>query len=277
MQTHTILIILGAVLLLAGVMGGGLTLKEMKLPSLDRYSRVLAGIVGAAFIVGGIYLEREARAPQAATPEPPRVEIPRVDPEAEARAKARAEQEARARARAKAEEEASAKAKAEEEARARARAEEEARAKARREKQQQEADFTRRALLAPKSNAWVGTFRIYDPKTGNVLVRGELSFGPTTYSDRIAYARLRVDQSTLRQLPKGRVEATDPVWGFMGGAKDSAISLAFGKAADYPILVFNKLTKDAANGYLELRGVLFLTQGGKNQVVAHASASCRAR
>jgi hypothetical protein len=30
MQTHTILIILGAVLLVTGVVGGGLTLKEIK-------------------------------------------------------------------------------------------------------------------------------------------------------------------------------------------------------------------------------------------------------
>ena len=293
MQTHTILIILGAVLLLAGVMGGGLTLKEMKLPSLDKSSRVLAGIVGAAFIAAGIYLERGARAPQPPSPMPESVEVPHKDAkakeEADAGAKARAEEDAAAKARA--EQDAKAKAKAEEEARAKARAEEEARkaalarqreeeerrAAAERQKEQQEADLTRRALDAPKANAWQGAFRIYDPKTGADLARGELAFGPTTYADRIAYARLRVDQSTLRQLPVGQVESTEAVWGFMGAGKDSTVSIVFGKAADTPILVFNSMTKDTANGYLELRGVLFLVRDGKNEVVAHARASCRAR
>jgi hypothetical protein len=256
MQTHTILIILGAVLLLAGVMGGGLTLKEMKLPSLDKSSRVLAGIVGAAFIAAGIYLERGAQAPQPPSPIPQAVEAPHKD--------AKAEQEADAGAMAKA------KARAEEEARKAALARQ-------RDKEQQEADFTRRALDAPKANAWQGAFRIYDPKTGADLARGELAFGPATHAERIAYARLRVDQSTLRQLPAGQVESTEAVWGFMGAAKDSAVSIVFGKAADTPILVFNSMTKDTVNGYLELRGVLFVVRDGKNEVVAHARASCRAR
>ncbi|MDH4175005.1 MAG: hypothetical protein OEV97_14805, partial [Betaproteobacteria bacterium] len=159
----------------------------------------------------------------------------------------------------------------------RRRQEEDRLAQAKREKDRQEADFTRRALAAPKSNAWLGAFRIYDPKTSRELVRGEVSFGPTTHAENIAYARLRIDDSKLRQLPAGQLEATKAVWGFMGGSTDSAISIVFGNAADMPILVFNKLTKDSANGYLELRGVLFLTQGGKNEVVAHTSASCRAR
>ncbi len=58
MQTHTILIILGAVLLVTGVVGGGLTLKEIKLPSLDKFSRSLAGVVGVVFIVVGVYIEK---------------------------------------------------------------------------------------------------------------------------------------------------------------------------------------------------------------------------
>ena len=57
MQTHTIMIITGTLLLLAGVIGGGLSLKEIKLPSLDKYSRVLACIVGIPLIVAGIYIE----------------------------------------------------------------------------------------------------------------------------------------------------------------------------------------------------------------------------
>lgn len=57
MQTHTILIISGTLLLLAGVIGGGLSLKEIKLPSLDKYSRALASFVGISLIVAGIYIE----------------------------------------------------------------------------------------------------------------------------------------------------------------------------------------------------------------------------
>ena len=299
MQTHTILIALGAVLLLAGVMGGGLTLKEMKLPTLDKFSRALAGFVGAVFIGAGIYLERDNRAavdePQAGISQQERLrreeesraaaehqktqalrqaEIERQRREEAARIaeleRQRKERELEAeRLRQQA---AAAKAAAE-----RRRQEEDRLAQAKREKDRQEADFTRRALAAPKSNAWLGTFRIYDPKTSRELVRGEVSFGPTTHAENIAYARLRIDDSKLRQLPAGQLEATKAVWGFMGGSTDSAISIVFGNAADMPILVFNKLTKDSANGYLELRGVLFLTQGGKNEVVAHTSASCRAR
>ncbi len=37
------------------------------------------------------------------------------------------------------------------------------------------------------------------------------------------------------------------------------------------------MTKDYENGYLELRGVLFMTRNGKNEIVAHTSASCRAQ
>ncbi|MDH5579114.1 MAG: hypothetical protein OEZ09_11720 [Betaproteobacteria bacterium] len=313
MQTHTILIALGAVLLLAGVMGGGLTLKEMKLPTLDKFSRALAGFVGAVFIGAGIYLERDNRAavdePQAGISQQERmrreeeVRAAAEHQKAQALRQAEIERQRREEATRIAELErqrkeeaariaelerqrkereleaerlrqqaAAAKAAAE-----RRRQEEDRLAQAKREKDRQEADFTRRALAAPKSNAWLGTFRIYDPKTSRELVRGEVSFGPTTHAENIAYARLRIDDSKLRQLPAGQLEATKAVWGFMGGSTDSAISIVFGNAADMPILVFNKLTKDSANGYLELRGVLFLTQGGKNEVVAHTSASCRAR
>lgn len=270
MQTHTILIILGAVSLLAGVMGGGLTLKEMKLPSLDNFSRGLAGIVGIVFIAAGIYLERDSRtAPAEKQDTQAQEEIARKQAKADAEAKAKVEDEAKAKARADAE----AKAKAD---LARQR-EEERRTAAQRQKERDEADFTKRALAAPKNNAWIGEFRIYDPASNSELAGGQVSFGPTTQGEHIAYARLQVERSTLRQLPRGTLEATQAVWGFMGSSPDSAVSLLFGNAADTPILVFNKLTKDTENGYLELRGVLFLNKAGKNEVVAHTSASCRAR
>lgn len=53
-----ILIALGAVLVLAGIIGGGLSLKELKLPPLNRFSRIMACIFGVIFIVAGIYIEK---------------------------------------------------------------------------------------------------------------------------------------------------------------------------------------------------------------------------
>lgn len=58
MSTHMILVALGAVLVLAGIVGGGLSLKEVKLPKLNRFSRIMACIFGVIFIVAGIYVEK---------------------------------------------------------------------------------------------------------------------------------------------------------------------------------------------------------------------------
>ena len=63
----------------------------------------------------------------------------------------------------------------------------------------------------------------------------------------------------------------------MGGSTDTSISIVFGNSRNTPILVFNKLTKDKTNGFLELRGALFSQKDGQNKVVAHIRASCRAR
>lgn len=57
METHTVLLLFGALLLLAGIVGGGLTLKEITLPSLNRCSRIIACIFGFILILSGIYME----------------------------------------------------------------------------------------------------------------------------------------------------------------------------------------------------------------------------
>jgi hypothetical protein len=137
-------------------------------------------------------------------------------------------------------------------------------------------EITKRALAKPKENAWYGDFEIYDPKTFKSLAKGKLRFGPTTYKDRIAYARIAFEQSSITGF-SGDVTATASGWGFMGVSTDSSISLVFAKNYNQPVIVFNKLTKDFDYGYLELRGVLMMKQQGENKTVAHTKASCRAR
>ena len=61
MSTHLILVALGALLVLAGIVGGGLALKELKLPTLNSFSRILACVFGVRFILVGIYVERDIR------------------------------------------------------------------------------------------------------------------------------------------------------------------------------------------------------------------------
>ena len=258
MQTHTILIILGAVLLVAGVVGGGLTLKEIKLPSLDKFSRSLAGVVGVVFIVVGVYIEKGTGDAQDRTEEV-------VEQHQRQEEQRQTEVDSQR-------EEAERKVELE-----RQRREEERRVEIEEQKKKIQADFTKRALATPKNNAWHGEFRIYDPRSTRELANGKLIFGPTTHGDNIAYARIRVDNSNFRPLPSGPIEATKAVWGFMGESTDDAISIVFDNTKDKPILVFNKMTRDYDNGYLELRGVLFMTRNGKNEIVAHTSASCRAQ
>ena len=217
--THVILLILGSVLVLAGIVGGGLSLKELKLPTLTKFSRIFACVFGVIFIIGGIYIEK--------FPTPKNNEIAEQDRLAEI------------------------------------------------ERQKKEAEFTKRALNAPKNNAWSGEFIIYDPNTNAYLAKGTLIFGPTTYKDKIAYARISFVDSQYTGF-KGKVEATAMGWGFMGALTDSSVCIMFGNNQDTPFVVFNKMTKDYENGYLELRGVLFMNKSDGNKVVAHVRSSCRA-
>ena len=59
MSTHTILIALGSILALAGIIGGGLSLKEITIPSINRFTRIISFIFGVIFIIGGIYVEKK--------------------------------------------------------------------------------------------------------------------------------------------------------------------------------------------------------------------------
>ena len=354
MSTHMILIALGAILTLAGIVGGGLTLKEIKIPALNKFSRIMACIFGVVFIAAGIYIERvpsskinqetetyeleqltnlklqqeqkaarlaaeeadlKRREQEAARLAAEETDLKRREQEAARLAAEEADQKRREQEAARlaaeeadqkrreqeaarlAAEEADQKRREQEAARLAAeeadqkRREQEAARLAAEEADQKrreqeaarlaaeeakKAEFTIRALNAPKANAWYGELLIFDQKTNRDLAKGSLVFGPTTYNNKIAYARISLDNSNITGL-KGRVEATEAVWGFMGGSTDTSISIVFGNSRNTPILVFNKLTKDKTNGFLELRGVLFSQKDGQNKVVAHIRASCRAR
>jgi len=138
------------------------------------------------------------------------------------------------------------------------------------------AALTRRALDNPKKNAWQGEIVIFNPESDMNLARGQLNFGPTSYKDKIAYANISFDNSTISGL-SGKIKATDSCWGFMGASVDNSISLIFSQTVNEPLFVFNKVTKDYTNAYLELRGVLMMKQQGKHSNFAHIRASCRAR
>ncbi|GLI57378.1 hypothetical protein PM10SUCC1_28920 [Propionigenium maris DSM 9537] len=55
--THTILILMGSLLLLIGIAGGGISIKEIKIPKVNNLSRTLSFIMGIGCIIGGIYIE----------------------------------------------------------------------------------------------------------------------------------------------------------------------------------------------------------------------------
>nr|WP_316642334.1 hypothetical protein [uncultured Roseateles sp.] len=56
MSLETMSFILGGILVAAALFGGGLEIKELKLPQIGTIGRVLAAIVGAGFIALAIYL-----------------------------------------------------------------------------------------------------------------------------------------------------------------------------------------------------------------------------
>ena len=52
LETATILVILGAILLIVGLIGGGLEVKEIRIPKVHTFPRVLATIIGLGLIIG---------------------------------------------------------------------------------------------------------------------------------------------------------------------------------------------------------------------------------
>jgi hypothetical protein len=81
MSINAMSFILGGFLLAVAILGGGIEIRELKIPSVGRISRLLCSIVGAGFIVLAIYLTpRDNRTPlfdgntTSAAPHPVRAE-----------------------------------------------------------------------------------------------------------------------------------------------------------------------------------------------------------
>jgi hypothetical protein len=63
MSADTVLFVLGALLLLAGILGGGFEVKELKIPQIRGGTRMLAGVVGLGLIVMGIGMQENDKKP----------------------------------------------------------------------------------------------------------------------------------------------------------------------------------------------------------------------
>lgn len=68
MSLEVMSFILGGILVAAGVFGGGIEIKELRLPQIGTPARVAACIVGAAFVVLAVYLGSTKNPPPAASP-----------------------------------------------------------------------------------------------------------------------------------------------------------------------------------------------------------------
>lgn len=55
-EVHTLLLILGGALVLLGVIGGGLVIREVSIPKIPNSTRVFAVLIGIALLSGGSYL-----------------------------------------------------------------------------------------------------------------------------------------------------------------------------------------------------------------------------
>ena len=56
MKIEIMSFILGAILLAVGLLGGGIQIKEIKIPQVSRFSRILSGCSGIVFILLGLYI-----------------------------------------------------------------------------------------------------------------------------------------------------------------------------------------------------------------------------
>ena len=66
MAPDTIALLAGVVFLLIAVVGGGFSVERLQIPTVPRWSRVVAGVVGVAFIAG--FLVSSLQDPRAPTP-----------------------------------------------------------------------------------------------------------------------------------------------------------------------------------------------------------------
>jgi hypothetical protein len=70
---HTLLIVIGAVFLLIGLLGGGLEISAIRIPTVGKYPRLLLGVLGVLFVVGGLLpaiSPKSSEPPKPATPTP---------------------------------------------------------------------------------------------------------------------------------------------------------------------------------------------------------------
>jgi hypothetical protein len=65
----------GAMLLLIGILGGGLELRELKIPQVGRAARLLAAVFGLVFILAGTGMKSESPDPREPQSRNPHVEI----------------------------------------------------------------------------------------------------------------------------------------------------------------------------------------------------------
>ena len=73
-STQVMVFLLGAFLIVVGIVGGGFELKEMKVPSVARVPRIIAGVAGAVLIAFSLgLLPQHSNSPQA-----PRVDAPQT-------------------------------------------------------------------------------------------------------------------------------------------------------------------------------------------------------
>jgi hypothetical protein len=73
-STQVMVFLLGAFLIVVGIVGGGFELKEIKVPSVARIPRIIAGVTGAALIAFALgLLPQHSNSPQA-----PRVDAPQT-------------------------------------------------------------------------------------------------------------------------------------------------------------------------------------------------------
>ena len=260
---HIVLVVLGAVLVLSGIVGGGLSLKEIKLPKLNKLSRILACIFGVIFIVAGIYLEK---IPDKKNNQNPIIYDSTSTDDLEEQKKEK-ERLAQIEEQKKEQERLD---KLERE-----RKEQERLAEIERQKKEQErkkAEYTRRALDTPKNHAWHGELLIYDSDTKDTLANGSIIFGQTINKKKITYAQINFDKSTITGFT-GKAKATSAGWGFMGANMNSSISMVFANNVSNLWIHFDVLKKDYNNGYWELHGLLL--KG--NKMIGRVRTSCRAK
>jgi YARHG domain len=78
-STQVMVFLLGAFLIVVGIVGGGFELKEIKIPSVARIPRIIAGVAGAVLIAFSLgLLPTHGNSPQAPQAQAPQVQTPQA-------------------------------------------------------------------------------------------------------------------------------------------------------------------------------------------------------